>query len=57
MGQHCMKSIIACQAPLKKSQIKFWQMIWENKTNMIVMVAPWTGPKGEECTKYLENLE
>lgn len=49
---HSTKSIIGCQAPLKKSLIKFWQMIWENKTTMMVMVCPCVGPKGEESVKY-----
>jgi protein tyrosine phosphatase len=56
MGR-CNKSIIGCQAPVKKSVVKFWQMIWENKTTLMVMVCPYIGPKGEESFKYCNDLE
>lgn len=50
------KSFIACQAPLEKTYTKFWQMIWENKVNLIIMVCPLKGPKREEATCYWGNI-
>lgn len=53
-----LKSFIACQAPLQKSNVKFWQMIWENKSTLMIMVCPCIGPKGgEESFKYWQSLD
>lgn len=47
------KSIIACQGPPAPTKPKFWQMIWENKCPLIIMLCPQFGPKGkEECLNY-----
>jgi hypothetical protein len=37
---HSEKSTIACSAPIAKTVPKFWQMIWENKVKLIVMLCP-----------------
>ena len=34
------KSFIACSAPRPKIISKFWQMIWDNKVKLIVMLCP-----------------
>ena len=33
------KSFIACSAPIPKTLCKFWQMIWENKVRLIMMLC------------------
>ena len=48
------KSVIACQAPITKSVDKFWQMVWENKVKLIVMLCPLVGCKGPESMNYWE---
>ena len=51
------KSLIACQSPIEKTLTKFWQMIWENKCPLIVMVCPFEGARGEECINYWKELK
>lgn len=33
------KSFIACTAPIPKTLCKFWQMIWENKVPLVMMLC------------------
>jgi protein tyrosine phosphatase len=51
------KAFIATQAPLENTLDKFWQMIWEHKTRLIIMLCPFIGPKGDECIKYFPSNE
>ena len=39
------KAFIATQAPVEYTIEKFWQMVWENKCKLIVMLCPCMGPK------------
>ena len=54
--ENYQRSMIACSAPIAKTIPKFWQMIWENQTSLVVMLCPEQGPKGEECLNYWNNL-
>lgn len=59
------KSVIAAMAPKEKTLCKFWQMIWQNKVNLIVMLCPFykgeQEVKGmgsrEECINYWKELQ
>jgi protein tyrosine phosphatase len=48
--------MIACSAPTVKSITKFWQMVWEQKVGLIIMVCPFIGVRGEESVSYW-NIE
>ena len=51
------KSIIACQAPTKKSILKFWQTAWETKSKIIIMLCPTSKEDSQECINYWLNEE
>jgi protein tyrosine phosphatase len=36
---HYAKSLIASSAPVPKTLLKFWKMIWQNKVPLIVMLC------------------
>ena len=38
-----MQAFIASQAPVKETYEKFWQMIWDNRTQLIIMLCPLQG--------------
>tara|TARA_B110000285_G_scaffold168032_1_gene187933 strand:+ start:109 stop:741 length:633 start_codon:yes stop_codon:yes gene_type:complete len=46
------KSFIACSAPIPKTTSKFWQMVWENKVKLIVMLCPEFEREKEEPMNY-----
>jgi protein tyrosine phosphatase len=46
------KSIIACQGPVMQTISKFWQMVWENKVTLIVMLCPFGDYDKSECIDY-----
>lgn len=37
------KAFIATQAPVESTVEKFWQMVWENNTRLIIMLCPICG--------------
>lgn len=39
------KAFIATQAPIEYTLERFWQMIWEHRTSLIIMLCPLQGPK------------
>lgn len=51
------KAFIATQAPIDYTLERFWQMIWEQNTKLIIMLCPLQGPKKEECTYYWVNKQ
>ena len=48
------KAIIACQAPIDTNVDRFWQMIWENECELIVMLCPLVSPA--KVNKMLTHL-
>jgi protein tyrosine phosphatase len=52
---HSEKSIIACQGPVMQTISKFWQMVWENRVSLIVMLCPFGDSDGAECIDYWSN--
>lgn len=44
---------IASQAPLSNTTIDFWQMVWEQSINLIVMVTNFTELGQQKCYPYL----
>ena len=46
------QSTIACSAPIDKTKSKFWQMVWENKVKLIVMLCPEYEREREEPMNY-----
>ena len=46
------KSIIACQGPVMQTITKFWQMVWENKVSLIMMLCHFGDHDGAECIDY-----
>ena len=46
------KSFIACSAPKPSTIPKFWQMVWENKIKLIVMLCPEFEREKEEPMNY-----
>eukprot|EP00347_Sterkiella_histriomuscorum_P012601 403367944 len=49
------KAFIATQAPIDYTLERFWQMIWEQNTKLIIMLCPLKGPKKEEAICYWVN--
>jgi len=46
------KAFIATQAPVDYTIEKFWQMVWEQNSLIIVMLCPLCGSSKEESSKY-----
>lgn len=43
---------IATQGPLKRTTSDFWQMVWEKRSTLIVMVTPLIEDGRKKCFKY-----
>nr|XP_027194217.1 tyrosine-protein phosphatase non-receptor type 4-like [Dermatophagoides pteronyssinus] len=43
---------IATQGPLKRTTSDFWQMVWEQRSTLIVMVTPLIEDGRKKCFKY-----
>ena len=50
---------IACQGPVPKSMAAFWQMVWENKSEVVVMVTNEVegDPPRLKCHRYWPEPE
>jgi protein tyrosine phosphatase len=47
------KAFIASQGPIPNYEYKFWQMVWEMKSKLIVMLCPTINKNNmEECMNY-----
>jgi len=47
---HQSSNFIACQSPTESA--RFWKMIWQQKVEVVVMLCPLEGPRGEESSAY-----
>jgi protein tyrosine phosphatase len=54
---HSEKSIIACQGPVMQTISKFWQMVWENRVSLIVMLCPYGDSDTAECIEYWSHSD
>ena len=49
-------SYIMAQAPLKNTVADFWHMVWDSKTQLIIMVTPDKINEEKICQKYWETF-
>lgn len=56
-GTNIVNRYIATQGPLQSTNEDFWQMILEEKCNLIVMLTTITERGRVKCHKYWPNLE
>jgi protein tyrosine phosphatase len=54
-GYSSPKKFIACQAPLKKTLVDFWRLIWQEKLEIIVMVTNLKEGTKNKCEQYWPN--
>lgn len=59
---HRERSLIASSAPIPKTLLKFWKMIWQNRVPLIVMMCNNTCDKDDNKVKglsmsYWQGLE
>ena len=45
--------MIAAMAPTAKTVCKFWQMIWQNEVNLIIMLCPFTKDESSDKEESL----
>ncbi|CAL8070531.1 unnamed protein product [Calicophoron daubneyi] len=51
-GYRAKNAYIACQAPLASTVEDFWRMVWEQKSEIIVMMCGLIEGEREKCFKY-----
>ena len=55
-GSNLPKRYIACQGPLPGTATAFWQMVWEQKASVIVMLACLREGRSIKCHQYWPDM-
>lgn len=56
-GSQLVNKYIASQGPLKRTISDFWQMAWQERSSLIVMVTPLVEDGRKKCDKYWPDQE